>query len=113
MDGNAQFVKQLDSTLSESTAQDIGTPLGSDEARHCTMLMLRGLFDNSFLDFTFFNGYDGYLGGLAEMRPQHTLIGGDCYFLCTHFVFALYFKRAKIQKNLLLRAMKYVRCSKW
>lgn len=85
MQGDAQLVEQLDSATTNAATDDIGATLGSKEARHGTMLMLRGLFDNGFGDFTVFNGDKSHLRGLAEMRPKLAVGSGNGYFLRGHF----------------------------
>ena len=84
MQGDAQLVEQLDGTATNAATDDIGATLGSEETRHGAMLVLRGLFDNGFGDFTVFNGDKSHLRGFAEMRPKLAVGSGNGYFLVLH-----------------------------
>ncbi len=84
MQGDAQLVEQLDSATTNAATDDIGATLGSEETRHGAMLVLRGLFDNGFGDFTVFNSDKSHLRGLAEMRPKLAVGSGNGYFLVLH-----------------------------
>ena len=87
--GDTQLVEQLDGAATNAATDDIGATLGSKEARHGTMLMLRGLFDNGFSDFPVFNGDKSHLRGLAEMRPKLAFGSGNGYSLRGHFFSAV------------------------
>ena len=98
MQGDAQLVEQLDGAATNAATDDIGATLGSEEARHGAMLVLRGLFDNSFGDFPVFNGDKSHLRGFAEMRPKLAVGSGNGYFLVLHDDMML-FLGAKIGKK--------------
>ena len=83
---DAQLVEQLDGAAADAATDDIGAALGSKEARHGTMLVLRGLLDNGFGDFSVFNGDESHLRGFAEMRPKLAVGSGNGYFLSFHFL---------------------------
>ena len=87
--GDTQLVEQLDGAATNAATDDIGATLGSKEARHGTMLVLRGLFDNGFGDFPVFNGDKSHLRGFAEMRPKLAFGSGNGYFLVVHFSMCL------------------------
>ena len=87
--GDTQLVEQLDGAATNAATDDIGATLGSKEARHGTMLVLRGLFDNGFGDFPVFNGDKSHLRGLAEMRPKLAVGSWNGYFLVVHFSMCL------------------------
>lgn len=89
MQGDAQLVEQLDSATTNAATDDIGATFGSEEAWHGSMLVLRGLFDNGFGDFTVFNGDKSHLRGLAEMWPKLAVGSGNGYFLVLHFSMCL------------------------
>ena len=89
MQGDAQLVEQLDSATTNAATDDIGATFGSEEAWHGAMLVLRGLFDNGFGDFTVFNGDKSHLWGLAEMRPKLAVGSGNGYSLRGHFFSAV------------------------
>ena len=84
MQGDAQLVEQLDSATTNAATDDIGATFGSEETWHGAMLVLRGLFDNGFGDFTVFNSDKSHLRGLAEMRPKLAVGSGNGYFLVLH-----------------------------
>ena len=96
--GDTQLVEQLDGAATNAATDDIGATLGSKEARHGTMLVLRGLFDNGFGDFPVFNGDKSHLRGFAEMRPKLAVGSGNGYFLSFHDDIILILG-AKIGKN--------------
>ena len=95
---DAQLVEQLDGAATNAATDDIGATLGSEETRHGAMLMLRGLLDNGFGDFTVFNGDKSHLRGFAEMRPKLAVGSGNGYFLVLHDDMML-FLGAKIGKK--------------
>ena len=66
MQGDAQLVEQLDGAATNAATDDIGATLGSEETWHGAMLVLRGLFDNGFGDFTVFNGDKSHLRALPK-----------------------------------------------
>ncbi len=81
MDFDTQPSEHLHGSLAESAAKHIRTTLSSKEAGHGSVCMFWRLFQDGFLDLSVFDGYDSYLWGLAKMRPQHSLVGGNGDFL--------------------------------
>lgn len=81
MDFDTELGEHLHGTLAESAAKHIRTTLSSKEAGHGSVCMFWRLFQDGFLGLSVFDGYDSYLWGLAKMRPQHSLVGGNGDFL--------------------------------
>ena len=91
MDGDAQLLKHIHGTGTQSAANGLRCSLFLQKARHGAMRMLRsGHYARADDVVVVIYSEECHLWRLAEVRPQFTLCGRDCDFSHCHCFYCLF-----------------------
>jgi len=87
MNLDSKLIEQFYSTTTQTTADDVGAVVLSNEAWHGTMCMLGSCEYFCLRNLACYDSEDCYLGSSTEMREENTISCRDRDFLIQYFKF--------------------------